>query len=690
LGDGASVAAARDERGGRKVTPERWQEIKPILAGALERPPGDRSAYLKEACADSDMRREVDSLLAANGDGDDDGFLAPITRTPWKELSSGSKIGAYEIVSRIGAGGMGEVYQARDSALGRSVAIKVLPPDFAADSERLLRFQQEARILASLNHPNIATIYGLEQSDGKPYLVMEFIPGESLAHRLEGGALSLPDAMDVASQIASALESAHERGIVHRDVKPGNILLMPDGRVKVVDFGLSKALATGLESMTREASPNVAASLPGTLIGTPAYMSPEQVRAKPVDKRADIWAFGCVLYEMLSGHRAFGGENISEILVAILTKEPNWNQIQARTPGAIRTLVQRCLIKESSQRLRDIGEARIAIEDAPGGRAESGAVIQQDAPTSKSRWWLYAAMALAAVAIFEFALLHASYFRPRPAAEMVRFNIDAPDSMAFNVDGGQQALSPDGRKLAFISGGPKNGALRLWVRSLDSLTFQEFPEAKEPTFPFWSPDGKYIGYFSQDGTLETIPVAGGAPEPLCEAKHPAGGTWNRNGEILFSSENKLFKVSEAGGARTLVSAPDRSGKEIFFHFPQFLPDGNHFLFYVLAGDIANIGPSYVAVGALDSPMYDLLFETNSAAQYAPPGYLLSVSKGSLLARPFNLGRMKVTGEPRPLVSSVGVREWKDDLGFFSVSQSGVLSYRLAASGLAQMTWYNRR
>jgi serine/threonine protein kinase/Tol biopolymer transport system component len=369
MGDGARLAAARNGTRGEKgsdVTPERWQEVKKVLAAVLEKTPEERTAYLDRADAEPDVRREVKSLLLAEKRAKSS-FLAQPAVTPQPELATGNRLGAYEIVARIGAGGMGEVYQARDTKLGRSVAIKVLPLAFVEDQDRLARFQREARVLASLNHPNIATIYGLEQSGSTPYLVMELIPGETLAEQLKSGRLDIAKALGIAQQIAAALESAHEQGIVHRDLKPANIEVTPDGRVKVLDFGLAKPLAGVLDGNAEESAGKTAASEPGIILGTPAYMSPEQVRGKAADKRADIWAFGCVLYEMLSGRRLFDGDSITEMLAEVLSKEPDWAGLPKTTPASIQRLIRRCLVKDPKQRLRDIGDARIAIEEERSG-----------------------------------------------------------------------------------------------------------------------------------------------------------------------------------------------------------------------------------------------------------------------------------------------------------------------------------
>src|SRR2546427_3733566 len=363
MGHGPSLAAAGNEEPGRRaVKPERWQEVKKVLAAALEREPGERGAYLDQACTEPLLRREVESLIAAHEQGESSFMEQPAIEHG--ALKRGTRLGPYEILAPLGAGGMGEVYEAHDSKLGRKVAIKVLPATFIHDPQRLARFQREARMLASLNHPNIATIHGLEESDGVHYLVMELVPGETLAERIGKGALPVEEALKVSGQVAQALEAAHEKGVIHRDLKPGNVKLTPEGRVKVLDFGLAKAFVgdggpeaptvTTLTAMSTE---------DGRILGTPAYMSPEQARGKTVDKRADVWAFGCVLYELLTARRAFGGETLTETIAAVLEREPDWQALPPSTSAKIRDLLRRCLQKDPQRRLRDIGDVRIEIEE---------------------------------------------------------------------------------------------------------------------------------------------------------------------------------------------------------------------------------------------------------------------------------------------------------------------------------------
>jgi eukaryotic-like serine/threonine-protein kinase len=358
------------------MTPERWQELKKVLAGALELEPAERSAYLDRVCAEPSLRREVQSLIAAHEKGDSSFLEQPTVDS--EGLKSGIKLGSYEIVAPLGAGGMGEVYEARDTKLGRNVAIKVLPAAFVNDPERLSRFQREARMLAALNHPNIATIHGFEHSDGVHYLVMELVTGQTLAELLKSGPLRVEETVKIAGQIAEALEAAHEKTVIHRDLKPANVKVTPEGRVKVLDFGLAKAFA-GDGGQDPSQAPTVTAmgTEEGKILGTPAYMSPDQARGKPVDKRTDIWAFGCVVYELMTGKAAFHGETLSDTIAAVLEREPDWEVLPAATPAKVQDLLRRCLEKDVNRRLRDIGDARIELLDALAGTKRQDASLQK-------------------------------------------------------------------------------------------------------------------------------------------------------------------------------------------------------------------------------------------------------------------------------------------------------------------------
>jgi Tol biopolymer transport system component len=563
------------------LTPESWQEIKNVLAGALERTPEQRSAYLDQACPEPDKRREVESLLLAEEQAQST-FLAGPALASTEELAVGRRLGVYEIVARIGAGGMGDVYQARDSKLGRSVAIKVLRLEFDHDPERLSRFQREARLLASLNHPNIATIYGLEQSGDMQYLVMELVPGTTLAERLKAGPLEVAEALPIAQQICAALESAHEQGVVHRDLKPANVEVMPDGRVKVLDFGLAKALRTGLE-LDPESGPTVVAeSQPGTILGTPAYMSPEQARGKVVDKRTDIWAFGCVLYEMLRGQRAFGGESTSDVLAAVLTKEPDWTSLPKTTPPAIQRLLRRCLVNEPKQRLRDIGDARIAIEEVQSGKDDSASVVstaqveagQKQSVVNRWRW-----IALLALAILGLAAVLAFLFRPAMPPPRV-----TASNQVSNDGRGKLRMVTDGSRIYFSSTSGFNYSLNE-VSIAGGTTVPMQTSVESPIITDISPDRSELLVLNcqipidWDCPLFVLPMLGQSPRHIGDIR-ASDATWSPDGkELVYAEGNILYRVKVDGSeSRKIVSLAE--GSHAFW--PRWSPDGSRLRFTVLA------------------------------------------------------------------------------------------------------------
>ena len=611
-------------------------------------------------------------------------------------LHSGVRLGVYEVVSPLGAGGMGEVYRARDAKLGRDVALKLLPAALAHDSQSLARLEREARTLAALNHPNIAAIYGLEESDGHRALVMELVEGPTLLERIHGPSaktgkpLPAEEALPIARQIAEALEYAHERGVIHRDLKPANVKITPEGTVKVLDFGLAKVLSDQ-DSMTAPVSSNsptmsAMATQAGIILGTAAYMAPEQAKGKPVDRRADIWAFGCVLYEMLAGTRPFEGETISDLLAAVIKSEPEWSALPQKTPPSMQRLIRRCLMKDPRQRLRDIGDARIAIEEALSG-ADAEALIPGSALTEVKRaspirralpWALGASTVFLAAGAAYFA------FRPGPIQNVVRFTIPPPANNEF-VYGGETGISPDGRELAFIAQAGPDKPWILWVRELDSLTARPIQGTEGAAAPFWSPDSRQIGFYA-GGKLEEVAVAGGPPQTLCDTNNTAGGDWSRDGVILFTNQGAIYRVAETGGASTLVAAPDAARHETPYRSPVFLPDGRHFLFDSSTGDF---GQRFIAVGSLDSKSVQRLAEASSNAAYAPPGYLFYMDRNTLIARPFDARALRFTGQPVPLAENVD--RSGGGYGFFAVSPAGVLAYT-TESGVApsQMTWFNRQ
>ncbi len=607
----------------------------------------------------------------------------------------GKRLGPCEIISVLGAGGMGEVYRARDMKLGRDVAIKVVPEGFARDAERMARFRREAKFLASLNQPNIASIYALEDSNSSPALVMELVEGPTLADRIRSGPIPIDEALPIARQICDALEYAHERGIVHRDLKPANVKVKSDDTVKILDFGLAKAVEGDDTTTDAANSPTLSqmATHAGMLLGTAAYMSPEQAKGKTVDRRTDIWAFGCVLYEMLTGKTAFGGETVTEGLAAILTNEPDWSQLPAQTPVRVHVLLQRCLQKDPKQRLRDIGDARITLDEVLAGTPEPSSIVTTpiSAPSWRPALLGAVTIALASVASF-FAFTH---FRETPpaSAEPVLFQIPLPEKLTLPASGAF-ALSPDGRKLAFAAAG-SDGVERLWVRALNSLEARPVrgSESIAPIPFFWSPDSRFIA-FDTGGKLKRIDISGDRPETVCELIGSAvvGGSWNRDGVIIFGTVGGLKRVSADGGSASPLTVLDPSRDESRHIFPSFLPDGRHFIYVRRSTTSENSG---VYVGSLDvkpeEQSLKLLVGTDFGPAYVPSpnsnfGQLLFVRDGALMAQPLDALRLNLSGEP--VVVAEDVRTYLN-YPLFSISSNGVLVYKAGGGQNQQLTWLDR-
>ncbi len=595
-------------------------------------------------------------------------------------------IGSYPIEREIGRGGMGVVYLGRDTRLDRPVAIKVLPEVFASDPERLARFEREARLVASLNHPNIAGIYGLEEDGGRRFLALEYVGGETLAERIARGALPLDETLDLCRQVAAAVEAAHEGGVVHRDLKPANIKITPAGDIKVLDFGLAKggAAATSESALDLSHSPTMALTQTGTgvILGTAAYMSPEQARGKAVDKRTDIWAFGCLLFECLTGRQAFAGETVSDMIARILQGEPEWNALPERTPERIRGLLRRCLEKDVRRRLRDIGDARMEIEDVQAVRASSSSVAAGAAVQGSRRrleWVRLAAVAAIAAAV--------TWFVPRAIEKPVnvdptRFTIAQPDGFFMNTDGSSPTLSPDGRTLAFVAFDSTGGS-RIWLRPLHSTDARPIPGTeKTGGMILWSPDGRQIAFVSE-GKLRKIGVAGGDAEVLCPVKEHRGGTWGKDGVILIASTSNgpIERVSENGGEPEPVTVLDEARGETAHRFPQFLPDGRHFLFSVLP---AREGKFETWVGSLDSPERRLLLSAATGVTLAP-GHLLYARGGKLIAQGFDAKAIQLKGEPVPLGDAVN---GTDSSGgpIASASSTGALAYGTYRPMSRRLAW----
>jgi serine/threonine protein kinase len=593
-------------------------------------------------------------------------------------VPSGTKFGSYEIVALIGAGGMGEVYQAHDTKLGRDVAIKVLPEAFAHDAERLSRFQREAKMLAALNHPNIATIYGLEQSGVTSYLVMELVSGETLAERVKrDGAVPIEDALGIARQIAEALEAAHEKNIIHRDLKPANVKVTPEGKVKVLDFGLAKAFEGDGASEDIGNSPtlSMAATMEGVILGTAGYMSPEQARGKRVDKRADIWAFGVVLYELLTGKRLFEGEDAGHTLAAVIMQKPDLSA----APAQVLPLLQRCLEKDPKKRLRDIGDVGLLLAEAPAVSALLPSRLGNVAE-NKIAWGVAALMAVVSLGV-TFA-----HFRETPPAESV-LHLSVP--LPGNVPVGFLALSPDGRRLVIQL--DNEGKPQLWLRSLDSPQLQPLPGTENARGPFWSPDSKSIAFFS-DGKLKTMPATGGPPQVLCDGTgSAASGTWNIDGVILFNTSDvgaALQRVNAGGGACTVVTKPEGDSSHAF---PEFLPDGKHFVYVVRRGDEAKRG---LYVAALDDPAPRRLLSDESSAVFARStsgkkyGYLLFLRGSELMAQPFSADTVRLAGDVFPVAEEASL-SFNGQIAA-SVSAGGILVYENNYSyRRSQLAWLDR-
>ena len=573
-------------------------------------------------------------------------------------LPTGTKLGSYEILAAIGAGGMGEVYRARDARLGREVALKVLPVAFAADAERMGRFEREAKVLASLNHPNIATIHGLEDSGGTRALVMELVEGPTLADRIAKGPIPIDEALAIARQIAEALEYAHERGIVHRDLKPANIKVTPDDAVKILDFGLAKALESDSAAIDISSSPTISrmATQAGLILGTAAYMSPEQAKGKAVDRRTDIWAFGCVLFEMLAGRRAFDGETITDILASVVKEEPDWTALPANTSPAVLNLLERCLKKDPRQRLQAVGEARIAIEEALTAREEPAQRVLLPATGKTESGSRYARMAWALALLASIAAAAAlyAYFRAtRSAAPApIELSLAVPASQQlFTGDGPAVVLSPDGSRVAYVAKTASNNE-QIYVRSLDGSEATPL-EGAMGSSPFFSPDGQWIGYFGTDGAIEKISVFGGAPVRVGVGNSHRGAWWGQDGTIVFTPvvTDSLYRISANGGTPVAVTHLDAGRKEITHRWPDILPDGKSVLFTASA-DNNNFEHAGIEVASLDTGAVKVLVENAYFGRYLSSGYLTYVSGGTLFAAPFDAASLAITGPSRPILTNM--------------------------------------
>ena len=618
-------------------------------------------------------------------------------------LIAGKSLGPYDIVAPLGAGGMGEVYRARDGRLNRDVALKVLPEGFARDVERLARFHREAQVLASLNHPNIAAVYGFEDSGGAHALVMELVEGPTLAERIGGagsssgsaartsgvtravarGALPLEESLPIAKQICEALEYAHERGIVHRDLKPANVKVTPDGAVKILDFGLAKALEGDTAAADISSSPTISrmATQAGIILGTAAYMSPEQAKGRAVDRRADIWAFGCVLYEMLTGKMAFSGETITDVLAAVVKDEPDWSALPKDTLAHVRVLLQRCLQKDSKQRLRDIGDARIALEEVLSGVAKeqmasagaAGPVWRRALPWAVATLCMLAAVAAAGYMIFG--------QQAGNAMGEVTLDVSLPEGVnILTRDSTNVALSPDGKEIVFM--GTKGDVSQLYRRSLDEPDAKAVIGTENGLSPFFSPDGKWIGFFA-DGKLKKIPIEGGTAQILADTPNQRGGSWSPDGTIVFSPEYAagLMEVSNSGGQPQVLATPDTAKGERTYRWPEVLPNGKGVIFTIgMQNSAASYDNAEIAVYSFGKRQIHVLAQGDMGV-YSPAGYLLYYRSGALFAAPFNQSRMEITGQAVQLPEKVSY-DPTSGATYVGVASDGTMVYLRGGSDTA--------
>ena len=611
-------------------------------------------------------------------------------------LAAGLSVAQYRITAAIGAGGMGEVYRATDTKLGREVALKLLPEAFASDPERLARFEREAKLLASLNHSGIAHLYGFDAvplADGTKahVLVMELVEGEDLAARLKRGPIPLDEARGIAKQVAEALEEAHEKGIVHRDLKPANVKLTPDGKVKVLDFGLAKAW-TAADGATSSAdlsqSPTLAqtGTAAGLILGTAAYMSPEQARGRAVDKRADIWAFGVLLFEMLTGRRLFEGETVSDTLAAVLKTEPDWGALPASTPHAVRALLRRCLERDAKLRLRDIGEARVALGDTSSGHVTP---VAQDPSRASVSWHspaTWVTLTLVALAAAAAGLRLSPRLRPAAPRAVTRLQITLPPGQVLSGNGGP-TISRDGRALAYAAR-DESGVARLYLRALDTFEASVVPESEGAQAPFFSPDGRRVGFFAR-AKLLTAAVAGGPPTPIADASsHPLGGTWGDDDTIVFGPALSvgLLRVPSSGGKPQQLTEPDEGANGYAHGRPQFLPGGRS-LFFTLwgASSAEERGPALLS---LEKGTWTHVASGMWSARYARSGHLLLSGPRGVRAARFDPDRPQPTNPQTFVVDEVfSTLAWSDS--WFSVSDTGTLAYVPGDTTLGRLAWIER-
>jgi serine/threonine-protein kinase len=603
-------------------------------------------------------------------------------------LTPGTRLGVYEITALVGAGGMGEVYKARDTKLDRDVAIKIVPESLSADPERIARFEREAKTLAALNHPNIAHIYGVEDSNGIRALVLELVEGPTLGERIAQGAIALDEALPIARQIAEALGAAHEQGVIHRDLKPANIKLRPDGVVKVLDFGLAKLVearaasgAVGLSESPTITTPAMMTGI-GMILGTAAYMSPEQAKGRPADKRSDVWAFGCVLYEMLTQKRAFAAEDVADTLASVLRGEPDWSALPAES-AHLTSVLQRCLERDVKRRLRDIADVTLLLEAAPRSQVET-----RGAPSKRAAWmWATAALALIAGGTIA-ALLLSSRSRAIPP-RVARLEVTTSQQDLFTTDppGANVAISPDGSRIVYTSRG--GGQIHLVVRQLDELGARPIAGSEGARDPFFSPDGQQIGFATLED-LRRVAVGGGSSIRICPLSGVVfnGATWGPDNSIVFAQAGAgLFRVSAAGGEPEKLAAPDRAKEETNYLRPSILPGGRAVVYTV---ELRSAGrPTRIAARTLEGDVTTTVVEGGFGAQYLPSGHLVYGQGDRLMAVPFDVSTLKATGAPLIFQDGVSTKEPVPNVAIAS-DGTGVYVAGHGTTNTRHLVWVDRR
>ena len=675
------------------MEPERWQQIDKLLEAVLEQEESQRAAFLKEACGgDEALRQEVESLLEHQSEHFMEepavGMAAEGLVQDQVQALVGKQMGSYKILSLLGKGGMGEVYRARDMKLEREVAIKVLPAEFTQDPGRLARFEREAKLLAALNHPNIAAIYGLEESDGIRFLVLELVEGETLAERVAKGPLPVEKALEVGRQIAEGVEAAHEKGVIHRDLKPANVKVTPEGKVKILDFGLAKAFEGETLVTDISQSPTLTEEMTraGVILGTAAYMSPEQAKGKEVDKRADIFAFGAVLYELLSGKRTFEGETITETLAAVLKSEPDWESLPESTPSSIRTLLRRCLTKDVHDRLEGIANVRVEIKlalEVPTMVSPTGV----GSAAQPSRWKRAIPWSIAVVSVVIAISIAFWSSQQSTSPPLMKFVIaPAPPPPPWAEFSGHLAISADGRHVLYRTN-TEEGA-QLYLRSLDDLVERPIPGTESALSPFFSPDGDSVGFFVGD-QLKKVSLAGGSPITLCEARGGGmvSGSWSPDDTIVFSAAGyesvvQLYRVSASGGEPEILPTQDPDKGENRYHLPHILPGGKTVLFTMGRGFASRI-----AALTLETGEQKTLIEHSRQGIYVETGHLIyeQLRTGNLMAVLFDLETLEVTSDPVPVLQ--GVRQ---NIGTvdYALSDEGTLVY-IPTREESGLVWVNR-